>query len=117
MAQSKQWQGIPTSLTEAQFIQFVLPYLTVGRRGPASKLTLYAIFNYILHLLYIGCQWKELPIRIDPDGQPEIHYTRIYRFFRRWAQNGRWRKIEAAVGRRSREIESCPSTWKFTFPT
>ena len=88
MAQSKQWQGIPTSLTEAQFIQFVLPYLTVGRRGPASKLTLYAIFNYILHLLYIGCQWKELPIRMDPDGHPEIHYTRIYRFFRRWEAEG-----------------------------
>jgi transposase len=88
MARSKQWQRIPTSLTETQFIQFVLPYLTVGRRGPASKLSLYAIFNYILHLLYIGCQWKELPIRIDPDGQPEIHYTRIYRFFRRWEAEG-----------------------------
>ena len=47
---------------EAQFEQFVLPHLSRGRRGPAPKLTLHKIFNYILQALYMGCQWKELPI-------------------------------------------------------
>src|ERR1019366_7472708 len=60
MAESQQQQGIPTRLSCEQFRQFVLPHLTVGRRGPAPKLTLLAIFNYILRLLYLGCQWKEL---------------------------------------------------------
>src|ERR1035437_3356657 len=81
-------QGIPTKLSEEQFNQFVLPYLTVGRRGPASKLTSHAIFNYMLHLLYIGCPWKELPIQKDQAGRPEIHYTRIYCVFRRWEAEG-----------------------------
>jgi hypothetical protein len=53
--------GIPTELSLEQFRQFVLLYLSVGRRGPAPKLSLHAVFNYILKLLYLGCQWKELP--------------------------------------------------------
>jgi transposase len=27
----------------------------------------------------MGCQWKRLPIRLGPDGQPEIHYSRLHR--------------------------------------
>jgi hypothetical protein len=67
MAEIQQQQGIPTRLSCEQFRQFVLPHLTVGRRGPAPKLTLLAIFNYILRLLSLGCQWKELPIEKDQE--------------------------------------------------
>jgi transposase len=88
MAESQQQQGIPTRLSCEQFRQFVLPHLTVGRRGPAPKLTLLAIFNYILRLLYLGCQWKELPIEKDQEGHPEIHYSRIYSAFRKWQADG-----------------------------
>jgi transposase len=88
MAKSKQWQRIPTSLSVQRFDQFVLPHLTRGRRGPPFKLSLHAIFNYVLRLLYLGCQWKELPIEKGKDGRPEIHYTRIYRAFRRWIVDG-----------------------------
>ena len=41
-----------------------------------------------MRLLYLGCQWKELPIETDRQGRPEIHYTRIYRAFRRWQADG-----------------------------
>jgi transposase len=88
MAKSVQSRSIPTELSLEQFRQFVLPHLTVGSRGPAPKLSLHALFNYILKLLYIGCQWKELPIARDVRGLPEIHYTRIYGAFRRWQADG-----------------------------
>ena len=88
MAQSQVWQWIPTHLTLEQFEAFVLPHLHTGSRGPQPKLALHAIFNYILKLLYLGCQWKELPIEKDKDGQPEIHYSRIYRAFRRFEAHG-----------------------------
>jgi hypothetical protein len=71
----------------AEFEQFVLPHLSVGSRGPAPKLGLYKIFNYVLKILYLGCQWKELPIHKDGEGHPETHYTRIYRIWRRWVDN------------------------------
>ena len=53
-----------------------------------AKLTPHAVFNYILQFLYMGCQWKQLPIDKDAQGKPEIHYTRIYSAFRRWQADG-----------------------------
>lgn len=88
MPQTQQWQGIPTQLTLEQFEEFVLPHLHMGSRGPQPKLTLHVIFNYILKLLYLGCQLKELPIKNNKDGRPEIHYTRIYGAFRRFEIHG-----------------------------
>jgi len=88
MAGNQCGQAIPTQLGVEQFEQFVLPHLSVGNRGPAPKLSLHRIFNYILQQLYLGCQWKELPIDKDASGRPEIHYTRIYSAWRRWVANG-----------------------------
>lgn len=83
MTQSQYWQWIPTHLILEQFEEFVLPHLHIGSRGPQPKLSLHMIFNYILKLLYLGCQWKELPIEKDEEGRTEIHHTRIYGAFRR----------------------------------
>jgi transposase len=88
MAGSRRGQGIPTQLGLRLFEQFVLPHLSTGRRGPAPKLGLFKIFNYILQLLYLGCQWKQLPIDKNGEGCPEIHYTRIYSAWRRWEADG-----------------------------
>jgi transposase len=73
-----------------------LPHLPKGSRGPQPKLTLHEIFNYILKLLYLGCQWKELPIEKNKEGRPEIHYTRIYAAFRRFQAQGCFDAIFAA---------------------
>ena len=88
MSKSPRWQCIPTHLSLKQFEQFVLPHLTLGSRGPKPNLSLHSIFNYILQALYLGCQWKELPIEKDQQGRPGIHYTRIYSAFRRWQAKG-----------------------------
>ena len=60
----------------------------IGSRGQACILPLHAIFNYILKLLYLGCQWRELPIKTDKDGRPEIHYSRICRMFQYCQKHG-----------------------------
>jgi transposase len=88
LPESRRGQAIATQLGLGLFEQFVLPHLSTGRRGPAPKLGLFKIFNYILQLLYLGCQWKELPIDKDGEGRPEIHYTRIYSTWRRWEADG-----------------------------
>ena len=77
MATNQTGRAIPTELTLEQFHEFVLPHLTAGSRGPRTKLTAHALFNYILNFLYLGCQWKQLPIEKDEHGRPEIHYSRV----------------------------------------
>jgi hypothetical protein len=47
MAETQRWQAIPTQLELAEFEQFVLPHLSIGSGGPAPKLSLYKIFNYV----------------------------------------------------------------------
>jgi hypothetical protein len=56
MVETQRWQAIPTQLERAEFEQFVLPRLSVGSRGPAPRLSLHKIFNYIMKILYLGCQ-------------------------------------------------------------
>jgi transposase len=89
------WQAIPTKLSEAQFEEFVLPHLSRGRRGPEPTLSLHKIFNYILQILYMGCQLKMPPI--ERKGLPEIHHPRIYRMMRRWQADGSIDRIFAGT--------------------
>jgi hypothetical protein len=65
---TREYKVIPTRLTEKQFNEFVLPHLSKGKRGPATKLSFYHIFCYILLLIYTGMQWQSLPIKTDHHG-------------------------------------------------
>ena len=65
----ERWQDIPTELNLERFREFVLSHLSVGSRGPDTKLSLHVLFNYISKQLYLGCQWKELPIEKDANGR------------------------------------------------
>jgi hypothetical protein len=48
-------QGMPVSLTVEQFDEFVLPHLTIGKRGPVPKLSQFKSFGYVMELLYMDC--------------------------------------------------------------
>lgn len=87
------FNAIPTSLTEKQFNQFILPHLSTGKRGPKPKISLYKFFNYISRVLYTGMQWDMLEIINDANGDKEIHYTRIFRKYSQWATDGSFEKI------------------------
>jgi hypothetical protein len=76
MIESQYRQTIPAKLSLEHFEQFVLPHLSRGRRERAPTLALHTHFNYVLQMLYTGCQWKALAIKMNARGLPEIHYTR-----------------------------------------
>jgi hypothetical protein len=68
--------SIPVQLSEMEFTAFLLPHLSMPKRGPKCKLGYYRVFNLILWVLYTGMQWKCLPVPTDAHGKPAIHYTR-----------------------------------------
>jgi transposase len=89
---------IPVQLSETEFTTFILPHLSMPKRGPKCKLGYYRVFNFILWVLYTGMQWKCLPIPPDTNGNPAIHYTTIYKVFAKWADDGSlWRAFVASV--------------------
>jgi transposase len=89
---------IPVQLSAPEFEAFILPHLSIPKRGPKCKLGYYRVFNLILGVLYTGMQWKCLPIPRDSNGKPAIHYTTIYKVFARGADDGSlWQAFVARV--------------------
>jgi len=89
---------IPVQLSEPEFAAFILPHLSMPKRGPKCKLGYHRVFNLIVWVLYTGMQWKCLPVPQEPDGTPAIHYTTIYKVFAKWADDGSlWRAFVASV--------------------
>jgi len=79
---------IPVQLSASEFTQFILPHLSMPKRGPKCKLGYHCVFNLILRVLYTGMQWKGLPVPKDSHGKPAIHYTTVYKVFARWSDDG-----------------------------
>jgi|ERR1700675_83289 len=89
---------IPVQLSETEFHEFILPHLSMPKRGPQCKLGYHRVFNLILWVLYTGMQWKCLPVPQDAQGKPAIHYTTVYRAFAKWAHDGSlWQAFVASV--------------------
>jgi transposase len=97
-AQQPATTPIPVQLSEHEFTAFILPHLSMPKRGPKCTLGYHRVFNLILWVLYTGMQWKGLPVPHDAQGQPAIHYTTIYKVFARWADDGSlWQAFVASV--------------------
>jgi transposase len=79
---------IPVQLSEVEFTEFILPHLSIPRRGPRCKLGYHRLFNLILWVLYTGMQWKCLPVPQLSDGTDAIYYTTVYEVFARWPDDG-----------------------------
>ena len=80
--------AIPVQVSAKEFVEFILPHLSLPQRGPQCKIGYHKPFNYILKVLYTGMQWKELPIAPGPEGKAELHYTGVFKRFARWAEDG-----------------------------
>ena len=82
----------------SEFTAFILPHLSMPKRGPKCTLGSYRVFHLILWVLYTGRQWKSLPIPHDAQGKPAIHYTTIYKVLAKWADDGSlWQAFVASV--------------------
>ena len=90
--------SIPVQLSKPEFTAFILPHLSMPKRGPKCKLGYYRVFNFILWVLYTGMQWKCLSVPQDAQGKPAIHYTTVYKVFAKRADDGSlWRAFVASV--------------------
>jgi transposase len=95
---------IPVQLSAPEFEAFILPHLSMPKRGPKCKLGYYRVFNLILRLLYTGMQWKCLPVPTDSHGKPAIHDTTVYKVFAKWAEDGSlWQAFLASVAHLAEE--------------
>jgi transposase len=88
LAQKPATTPIPVQLSAAEFHQFILPHLSMPKRGPKCKLSYHGVFHLILWVLYTGMPWQCFPVPTDSHGKPAIHYTTVYKVFATWADDG-----------------------------
>lgn len=77
------YNSLPKKVSRREFNKYIAPHLRQPIMGPAPKLSLYRIFNSILHVLHTGIQWDQLRIR-----NGELHWTNIYKWHNRWSKDG-----------------------------
>jgi transposase len=95
---------MPVQLSAPECTACILPHLSMPKRGPKCTLGYSRVFNLIVWLLYTGMQWQCLPVPTDPDGQPAIHYTTVYKIFATGADDGAlWPALVASVRHRAVE--------------
>ena len=73
---------------------WIMPCLSVAKRGYTSKFDLPEIVNAILHKLRSGCRWRFLPPGHLFSGEPPSWNT-VFQHYRKWCVKDEWRKAYA----------------------
>jgi hypothetical protein len=89
---------IPVQFTAQECAPFILPPLSLLKRGPQGKLGSHTPFTSRLKVLSTGMQWKEVPSDTGPQGKAELPYTGVDKLCARWAEAGSLERAFLASG-------------------
>ena len=76
---------------------WIIPFLSVGKRGFKSNFDLASIFLLIFKRLKTGVQWRELPIESYFE-KGEISWQNVYYYFNKWSKDGSFQRVMIAMG-------------------
>lgn len=82
---------LPIKVSRKDFNRHIKPHLSVGIRGPNTKISPYKIFNHVLKALHTGVQWYQYDT-----GRDSVHWSNIYRHHNRWSKDGSYEKVFTA---------------------
>ena len=70
---------------------WIIPFLSVGKRGFKSNFDLASIILLIFKRLRTGVQWRELPIESYFE-KGEISWQNVYYYFNKWSKDGSFQR-------------------------
>ena len=79
-------------LSKDMIERWILPHLSLGKRGFDSKVPIYEIVMLILYKLKTGCQWRLLPIKQFFEQQ-RLSWQGVYYHYNRWCKLGCWKQV------------------------
>ena len=87
-----------SDLTDRQW-EILSPLIPPAKFGGRPRtVNVREIVNGILYALRTGCQWRQLPHDLPP-------YSTVFKYHRRWTDDGTWQKIHDALVRMVRQQE------------
>ena len=87
-AQKPATTPIPVQLSESEFNEFILPHLSMPRRGPRCKSVIIACSTSSCGSFTPACNGSLCLYPKDHDGKAQIHYTTVYKAFAKWSDDG-----------------------------
>lgn len=87
-AKKRSKKKLPIKVSQKDFNKFIKPYLRKPVKGPAHKVSLYKIFNYILFVTHTGIQWSQLETYKN-----ELHWSNVYKWHNRWSKDGSYQRL------------------------
>ena len=79
-------------ISENKVREYIVPFLSVGKRGFKSRLNLTKVMLLILKRVKTGCQWRELVIKEYFDEE-EVCWQTIYYYFNKWSRDGSFKQV------------------------
>jgi transposase len=73
--------------------RWIVPHLSVGRRGTKVGVELWRIVAAILYRLKSGCQWSMLPIEKFFTSRKRLTADGVYYHFNKWVKNGCFKQV------------------------
>lgn len=92
-------------LSEVSINKWIVPHLSVGKRGPQVHVSAGKVVGAILYKLKTGCQWRLLPVK-ELLGERGLGWQGVYYHFRRWVQDGSLRRVWVELLRQKRRLLS-----------
>lgn len=92
-------------LSEDSIDKWIVPHLSVGKRGPRVHVPVSKLVGAILYKLKTGCQWRLLPVK-ELLGESGPGWQGVYYHFHRWAQDGSLRRVWVNLLRQKRRLLS-----------
>ena len=90
-------------IDEDSINRWIVPHLSVGKRGPEPQASAAEIFQAILYRLKTGCQWRRLPVKEFFSGRL-LSWQGVYYHFKHWAADGSLRKVWVELLRSQRRL-------------
>ena len=88
----------PSDLTCEQW-DILFPLLPSAKPGGRPQtVDLREVVNGILYVLRAGCPWRMTPHDLPP-------WQTLYKYFRRWSEDGTWERVHEALRPMVREAE------------
>jgi transposase len=83
--------------------KWIVPSLSIGKRGEKLKVECGEIVAGILYKLKTGCQWRHLPTKEFFAGY-RLSWQGVYYHFRRWVNDGSIRRVWIELLRQQRKL-------------
>lgn len=90
-------------LTKSFIVQNLLPHLKRYTRGRKLKYDLWRLVKAILYRIKTGVQWRQLPLKAFFNSFT-ITWSTVYQHYRKWVEDGSWRRLWQALQFANREL-------------